>query len=431
MSDTTLSQYIAASNRGVLNRLVPSGFFAKQTYLQQSNVFTNTFGRIVWDALNNQTKFWNCLEKVPFGPTTGWRLRTDRGVGRSRPVLETGALPTIDVSNYVTLSSQPRIVATDFGVTILAQYLGGLEGGMGDVLAQEQAASIRDHVKELNQEILLGSHTIASAADAVAQGEYFRQGDVVYATGDNETGAGDTITAISGNTLTGLASADGEIVYIRSRAGLTSLDDIVEEDGRTVAGVAINSARGPGVYSLTSTSDRAAGTWSAGAVVLDNNGTARDFTLALLDRAIREVRQNGGDPDLILMGYDQFDRLSSIMQTQQRYMGEGEFVVKLGDEQTLPGYKTGLNVATYKNIPVLVDPDVRFGVNADDTDQGSYIYVLDTRYLKLAIGHATNYIENRDFFQANAMVVRGLFWTMAEFRSMRLDTNSKITDLLA
>ena len=431
MSQLTLAEYIQAANRGVMNRIIPSGFFAKQTYLSQAQVFNATYGKMVWDALNNQTKFWNCLEKVPWGPTVGWRLRSDRGAGRSRPVTETGAIPTPNRSTYQAVQSAPRMIVTDFGVTILNQFMGGLEGGIGDVMAQEQSGAGRDHVKELNLELLLGSHTIASDADTVAQGEYFRQGDVVYDTNDNESGAGDTLTDVTGDDLTGLSSADGRIVYIKSRAGLTSLDDIVEEDGRTIAGVAINSARGVGVYNINSTSDRAPGTWSAASVVLDNDGTIRDLTLTLLDQAIRNIRQNGGDPDLILMNYDQFDRLNALMQVQQRYSGEGEFTVKLGDESTFPGYKTGLNCATYRGIPILVDNDVRFGVNADDSDQGSYVYVLDTRFLKIAIANQTNYIENRDPFQANAMVIRGLYWTMAELRSTRLDVHSKICDLRA
>ena len=226
-------------------------------------------------------------------------------------------------------------------------------------------------------------------------------------------------------------SSAGRVVYVKSRAGITSLDDIVEQDGRTIAGVSLNSARGVGVYSLTSTSDRAANTWGAAATVLDNGGTERDLTLSLLDTAIRNIRLNGGDPDLILTNYDQLDRISALGQPQQRYIGDGEFKVKLGDESTLPGYKTGLTAATYRGIPILADADVRFGVNSDYSDQGSYVYVLDTRYLKLAIANHTNYVENRDVFQANAMVVRGLFWTMCELRALRLDTNSKICDLSA
>jgi len=398
-------------------------------------VFTATYGRKVWDALNNQTRFWNILRKVQWGPTTGWRVRSDRGSNRSRPVTETGALPTVDVSAYEAVDSAPRIMATDFGVSLKSQIMSGLEGGMGDNLAVEQEAAARDHIKELNSELLLRSNGIvttggASATAAVlGAGSTFRIGDTVSDTGLSD--ASKVISGISGNVLTytgGGNLTDGAIAYAKSRAGLTSIDDIVEEDARTIAGVTLGSGIGADVYNQTA---RTAGAWNAAAVVLDNNGTGRNLTLSLLDQAIREVRINGADPDVILMGYDQFDRLSSLLQAQQRYMDWGEFVVKVGDESTLPGSHAGFQVSTYRGIPVIVDPDIQTSYTAADAELGSNVYVLDTRYLELAIAAPTQYIDNRDFFQANAFVLRGLFYTIGELRALRMDTHSKITDLNA
>ena len=219
---------------------------------------------------------------------------------------------------------------------------------------------------------------------------------------------------------------DGEIIYVKSRAGFTSLDDIGEQDARVVAGVTVTN--GVDVYNQAT---RAAGGHVAAATVLGNSGTGRNLTLSLLDQAIREVRVNGADPDVILMGYDQFDRLSSLLQAQQRYLDWGEFVVKVGDESTLPGSHAGFQVATYRGIPVIVDPDCQGSFTAADANLGSNVYVMDTRYLELAIAAPTQYIDNRDFFQANAFVLRGLFYTIGELRSLRLDAHAKITDLNA
>jgi hypothetical protein len=326
-------------------------------------------------------------------------------------------------------------MATDFGVSLKSQIMSGLEGGMGDNLAVEQEAAARDHIKELNSELLLRSNGIvtvggASATGAVlGAGSTFRIGDTISDTGLSD--ASKVISGISGNVLTytgGGNLTDGAIAYAKSRAGLTSIDDIVEEDARTVAGVTLGSGIGADVYNQTA---RTAGAWNAAAVVLDNNGTGRNLTLSLLDQAIREVRINGADPDVILMGYDQFDRLSSLLQAQQRYMDWGEFVVKVGDESTLPGSHAGFQVSTYRGIPVIVDPDIQTSYTAADAELGSNVYVLDTRYLELAIAAPTQYIDNRDFFQANAFVLRGLFYTIGELRALRMDTHSKITDLNA
>jgi hypothetical protein len=342
-------------------------------------------------------------------------------------------LPTVDVSAYQNVDSAPRIMATDFGVSLKSQIMSGLEGGMGDNLAVEQEAAARDHIKELNQELLLRSEAIATTAGASATGAVlgasntFRIGDTF-----GETTAGDTaqtITAISSNVLTftgGYSLTDGAIAYVKSRAGMTSIDDIVNQDAVNKAGVSV--ANGSDVYNQTS---RTAGEWNAAATVLANSGTGRNLTLALLDQAIREVRVNGADPDVILMGYDQFDRLSSLLQAQQRYMDWGEFVVKVGDESTLPGSHAGFQVATYRGIPVIVDPDIQTSFTAADAELGSNVYVLDTRYLELAVAAPTQYIDNRDFFQANAFVLRGLFYTIGELRALRMDAHAKITDLNA
>ena len=433
--DLSIAQYIASAERNLRSSMMPPGYFAKQTYLQTSDVFTATYGRKVWDALNNQTRFWNILRKVQWGPTTGWRVRSDRGDARSRPVTETGALPTVDVSAYQNVDSAPRIVATDFGVSLRSQIMSGLEGGMGDNLAVEQEAAARDHIKELNQELLLRSESIVTgtggtgAGAILGAGSTLRIGDTFSDT--NLSDAEKTVTAI--NTSTGVLTysgsgniTDGHIAYVKSRAGLTSIDDIVNQDGITKAAQAIST--GADAYNQ---STRAAGGWNAAATVLHNSGTGRNLTLALLDQAIREVRVNGADPDVILMGYDQFDRLSSLLQAQQRYMDWGEFVVKVGDESTLPGSHAGFQVATYRGIPVIVDPDVSTSFTSADAEMGSNVYVLDTRYLELAVAAPTQYIDNRDFFQANAFVLRGLFYTIGELRALRMDAHAKITDLNA
>ena len=448
-NNINLSEFIAGAERNLRQSMMPPGYFAKQTYLNTSDVFNATYGRKVWDALNNQTRFWNIVRKVQWGPTTGWRVRSDRGPGasaqdtgagsanvlasRSRPVSETGALPQIDSSAYQRVDSLPRIVASAFGVSLVGQITSGLEGGMGDNLAVEQEAAARDHIKEINQELLLSATSRIATTGASGAGiitnpySMMRPGDTFAQTGAGSdaaqtfygTDSDGTVNIFSGTNL-----AAG-VAYVKSRAVFTSLDDIVEADGRTIAGTAVSN--GADVYNQAT---RAAGGWNAAATVLDNDGVGRNLNLTLLDQAIREVRINGADPDVILMGYDQFDRLSSLLQAQQRYMDWGEFVVKVGDESTLPGSHAGFQVATYRGIPVIVDPDCPVSQSATGT-LGSNVYVLDTRYLELAVAAPTQYIDNRDFFQANAFVLRGLFYTIGELRALRVDAQAKITDLNA
>ena len=110
-------------------------------------------------------------------------------------------------------------------------------------------------------------------------------------------------------------------------------------------------------------------------------------------------------------------------------MGQEEYQVGVGSERTFPGTRTGLVLATYMGIPILPDADVVKSVGSDDSVNGSHILVLDTDYLEIAVAQPTQYIENRDYFAANALVVRGLLYTMAELRCHNFITQAKITDL--
>ena len=141
------------------------------------------------------------------------------------------------------------------------------------------------------------------------------------------------------------------------------------------------------------------------------------------------MRENGGEPKLILLGHAQYFNLERLLNSNQRYLGQEEFQVGVGSERTFPGTRTGLVLATYQGIPILPDPDCAKSVATNDGVLGSNVYVLDTDYLEVAVAQPTQYVENRDFFAANALVVRGLLYTMAELRCTNIFTQAKIADL--
>ena len=149
----------------------------------------------------------------------------------------------------------------------------------------------------------------------------------------------------------------------------------------------------------------------------------------LLDDCIQTIRTNGGEPKLITLGHDQYFKLERLLNSQQRYMGQEEYQVGVGSERTFPGTRTGLVLATYQGIPILPDADTPKGVSTADAVLGSNVYVLDTDYLEIAVAQPTQYVENRDYFAANALVVRGLLYTMGELRCKNFFTQAKVTDL--
>lgn len=442
MANPSLSEYLAQSQRGLYSSVFGNEYLQKQSYFtvdSATGIFNTTYGRKVWQALNNQTRFFNAIPRTVWGNTAGWRVRTDRGSGRSRPVTETGSLPTVDISNIATVSSLPRIVSTTFGASVKSVFTAQMEGGVGDVLALENENAQLDHTKEINEELLAGSAYITSAGATTsftvpaAIAKHFKIGDAVaqydVSASGHDRQSGSVVSAV--NTSTGVVTvasgttfADGDIAYIYSRAGMTSIDDIVSVDGATVGGQTTRSR----AYDLT-IGGRTSGTWNAAASASYNSGTGRALSLTLIDSAIQKIRENGGEPKLILLGHDQYFNLERLLNSNQRYLGQEEFQVGVGSERTFPGTRTGLVLATYQGIPILPDPDCAKSVATNDSVLGSNVYVLDTDYLEVAVAQPTQYIENRDFFAANALVVRGLLYTMAELRCTNIFTQAKIADL--
>ena len=451
MANPSLAEYLAQSQRGMYQSVFGPDYLQKGVFTVDTatGIFNTTYGRKVWQALNNQTRFFNAIPRVVWGNTAGWRVRSDRGTNRSLPVSETGDLPEVDVSNIETISSLPRIVATTFGASVKSVFTAQMEGGIGDVLAMENEHAQLDHVKEINEEMLAGAAYIVSAGASTsftvpaAIAKHFKIGDTVVHY-DISADDWDTNTRVVSavNTTTGVVTvsaafnatpADGDGIAIHARAGITSIDDIVAEDGMSFGNLAADHADftangGVRAYDLTF-GGRVAGGWNAGASVSYNGGTGRELSLTLLDTAIQKVRENGGEPKLILMGHDQYFKLERLLNTNQRYMGQEEYQVGVGSERTFPGTRTGLILATYLGIPILPDADVPKSVSTADAVLGTNIYVLDTDYMETAVAQPTQYIENRDYFAANQLIVRGLLYTMGEMRCKNMWVQAKIADL--
>ena len=492
MATPSLSEFIAQSQRGLYQSVFGPGMLKKDSFSEGGgtafsttatgdttggrSIFTETYGRKVWQALNNQTRFFNAIPRVVWGNTAGWRVRTNRGENRSNPISEAGALPTVDVSNIEPISSLPRIVGTTFGASVRSVFTAQLEGGIGDVLAMENENAQLDHMKELNQEMLsLSVINAAATGNATtfnvtnANAKHIHPGDIytirdatngqfmANATVHTTNGVGVADSGGAGNTLITLTGSStqpvdaGDNLFAVARNGITSIDDIVEQDmvlgspagaGRNPSAIT-NAIIGSGVNIGSKVYDnlggrdatsptRAPGSWAAAAHVDDNGGIARDLSLNMIDTCIQKIRENGGEPKVIIMGHDQYFKLERLLNSQQRYMGQEEYQVGVGSERTFPGTKTGLILATYMGIPILPDADVAKSSNsAGSGSNGSNIYVLDTDYIEMAVAQPTQYIENRDYFAANQLVIRGLLYTMGELRCRNFFVQAKITDLSA
>ena len=437
----TIADWLATTMGG--QRSAQYGYFGPGAMLRKDitgagdttiagDFFTNTFGAKVWDSLNSQTRMFNLIRKVAWGNTTGWRIRSGRNTSTTG-VAETGALPTIDTPDLQQVQVQPAFVVTSLGVSALAQFLATLEGGLGDALAVAQEAAEVDHLKKLNQMLVAPSSIRMATGDTVlvtGGANYVFLGDTWSNTGDEtETTSFTTITAPSTVVVSGDAVGTDAIMFIRTRRGIQSLFDAIEEDNRTVNGV--NITAGANYGSLTF-GGRTAGAWNAAGNINGNSGTLRHLTTSQLDRVIQAIRQNGFQPDLLSGGVEQEVRLGTILQANQHFMGESKFQVKQGGEATLPGYETGFEVATYKKIPYFSEVDMApvWQLQGDgDAVRGTDILVLDTRYLELPVLFTTQYMESRDYIHNNMLGIKAIFLTAMNLRVLNFRAQGRITDL--
>jgi hypothetical protein len=402
--------------------------------LQVADFFNVTYGAKVWDSLNSERKFFNLLRHNTWGNVIGWRIRSARNP-QSRPIGEIEALPDVGKQTYQSVYSLPRQVVTPVGSSELAQWLATKEGGIGDAMAKELQFGEIDHVKEIQQEFLHSAVDVvktagASGTCALSNPNAWRIGDQfwtnsnstegVLITGINYTTGVITCTQPDAGAITNLVQ--GEAVTVKSRKGMTSLDDLIEEDGRTVAGA---SNQNVDCYNFTA---RVALAYNAGNV-FDNDGVMRDFDTDLVDDAIERARLYGGEPDLILTGTDQQRHFKQALQVQRRYMEVGDFVVKRGGESNLPGQRAGFQVSTYDGVAIFADVDTPKTTKADFTLAGTNIYVLDTRWIEVGVAFTTEYFEQRDPIIVGKLAIVGLFRTTMELKCYDFRKQTKIVDL--
>ena len=75
MANPSLAEYISQSQRGLYSSVFGPDYFMKSgagvgtpfTVDTATGIFNTTYGRKVWQALNNQTRFFNAIPRVVWG----------------------------------------------------------------------------------------------------------------------------------------------------------------------------------------------------------------------------------------------------------------------------------------------------------------------------------------------------------------------------
>ena len=360
--------------------------------LGSKGLYNLVYGQKVWSLINREMNALSILPKKPWN-ASGWRVLTSRSLGGATDVFTVADLdnlggvaenasisgiteiaPTFDI-----LHASPKTVAHTYEVSEIAQLMGGLDDGIGDIMAAYREEVGVSHAESMNKMVI----TDLTELDAAGYGT-------------------------EGNSLLSLYKI---------------VSTFAEMNALTAAGRAASPLN---LYGQTRhTSDTA----YLEAYVDSNSGTDRQLTVNLLNTALRNLNARGGDPKVILTGYDTIQDLGELLQSQERFMGRAEVVPTHGGIKGVKGREIGFKVATYHDIPIIPVKDMPNG-GAGLSD----MLILDTDHLFLCTLKPTEYFEagmdTGEVFGHGKLGHRGLYRTVAETMCTYFRGQGKIIDLV-
>jgi hypothetical protein len=336
-----------------------------------TGVYNAVYGKKVWINLNLEANVWGVLPKKPWD-RSGWRCITARASATvTGGVAENGTLPETIKPTWAELSTKPKTMAHNFDASEVMQFLGFIDDSLGDTMAHIREYMSKEHVEHLNKALITQNGTLA------------------------------------GNNLESIDRIIG------SYGEITNCTDSADQ---------AYTAGDLDIY----TQDRDADVpWNDG-YVSHASGTDRTLTLALIDTAFQNIWTNGGNPKVILTGYDTLMRIQQLLQSQQRFMEVKRVAPSINGITGVEGHEAGFMVATYNGVPIIPIKDCV-------KDTISRIYFIDSDYMWIRVAKPTQYfesgIESGDPFGINRLGQEGMFRTMAEPICSFFKAQGKIRDL--
>lgn len=334
------------------------------------------YGRKVWSQLNQEFNAFSILPKKPW-EKSGWRVVTDKPSFTSGGgVAENGTLPDTSKPVFEEVSTKPRTVAHTFDLSETAMFLADKDDGLGDARAVMKMEMAKHHAEHINKMLLEDVDTLA--------GNNFQSLDRALSSSFTES-ATDFVSAITDHN---------QYSITRNGAGAGSAQWY---DANVDAGAA---------------------------------GAARALSLNILDGMFRSVWEKGGQPKVILTGYDTLEKIQQLLQPQQRFTEMKRVVPGVNGVKGVPGMEAGFVVATYNGVPLIPSKDV-----FAESGELSRMYFMDTDYMYFCTAKPTLYhesgIETGDPFGINRLGQMGMFHTMGELWQLFYRAHGKVRDIAA
>ena len=401
-----------------------------------SDLYGVLYGQKVWSMLNQEVNALSMMAKRPY-TSSGWRVLRSRpsgganaafGVGsgaagsatpradRLGGVTENEALADIPALSpeYTKLYISPKTIAHKFEFSEVGMEMAAIDDGVGDIRAIVREDMGKHHAEVQNVMLLMPLERY-SDVDGAVNGDDIQSGNKtgvmenytslnITARSENDSGVEDVSLAVRK-----IFGTDREVTSAADGADADSIDDVV----------------------INNTGDR---TYLDAEVDFGSSyASARVLTLSILNDMIRRIRQNGGNPKVMITGYDTIQHISDLLQSQERFMDRKEIVPTHNGVRGPKGAEVGFRVATYYDIPIIPAKDMPSTTASSVTNGLSDILILDTDHLWMSVMKPTQYFEdgiaNGNPFGVDRLGNTGLYRTMGETACSFFKGQGKITNL--
>ena len=341
-----------------------------------AGTYQAVYGRKVWSQLNQEFNAFSILPKKPW-ERSGWRILTERAEsGVTGGIAENGTLPETSRPEFLHVAAKPKTIAHTFDLSEVSMFLSDKDDGLGDVRQVLKEEMGKHHAEMVNKMLLTDVSTVAS--------NNFESLDRLT-----------TDPAVQTTTQTSVNVLTDHDMYSITRDGSKEFHS-AEVD---VGGDASTSA------------------------------TNRNLSLNQLDGLFQKIWTRGGNPKVMLTGYDTLMRAQQLLQSQQRFMDSKRITPTYSGVKGVPGIEAGFIVATYNGVPIIPTKDMP----DDGASTLSRIYYLDTDYIWFQTAIPTQYfesgIETGDPFAINRLGQEGLYRTMGELWGSFFGASGSIRDL--
>jgi hypothetical protein len=407
------------------------------------DLYNVLYGQKVWSMLNQEVNPLAMLAKRPY-TSSGWRVLKSRPIGGSGAAFATGsnavtanissanaATPRADTiggvpenavigtdmvalaPEYTKLYVSPKTVAHLFEFSELGMELAAIDDGVGDI-----RAIVREDMGKLHAEV--------QSKMLVMPLEKYNE--------NNTTGIEKNYTSLMKivSSAAELAMMQEDNVFYNSKNNDGTAAQIV--DATSIFGsdrtVTVGNTGSTGNFTYTGVASFLDAEVDFGAGYL--SGDCRVLTLSLVNDMIRRLRQNGGNPKVIITGYDTIQALSDLLQSQERFMDRKEIVPTHNGVRGVKGQEVGFRVATYYDIPIIPAKDMP-STGLGTTNRISDMLILDTDHLWLSVMKPTQYFEDGitsgNPFGVGKLGNQGMYRTMGETCCSFFKGQGKITNL--